>query len=38
MLTGSTSKVIGRELGVSPTAVEAHRQNLLHKLGIASAK
>jgi FixJ family two-component response regulator len=38
LLSGSTSKEIGRELGVSPRTVEAHRQNLLRKLGIGSVK
>ncbi|MCB1823092.1 MAG: response regulator transcription factor [Candidatus Competibacteraceae bacterium] len=37
-LTGSTSKEIARELSVSPRTVEAHRQNLLRKLGIATVK
>lgn len=38
LLSGSTSKEIARELGVSPRTVEAHRQNLLRKLGIGTAK
>ena len=38
ILSGLTSKEIARELGVSPRTVEAHRKNLLHKLGIATAK
>lgn len=38
ILTGSTSKEIARELGVSPRTVEAHRQNLLRKMEIASVK
>ncbi|HMQ12026.1 MAG TPA: response regulator [Candidatus Competibacter phosphatis] len=37
-LTGSTSKEIARELSVSPRTVEAHRQNLLRKLGIGTVK
>lgn len=37
-LTGSTSKEIARELSVSPRIVEAHRQNLLRKLGIGTVK
>jgi FixJ family two-component response regulator len=38
ILSGSTSKETARELGVSPRTVEAHRQNLLHKLGISNTK
>lgn len=38
VLTGSTSKLIARELGISPRTVEAHRKNLLRKLGIGSVK
>ena len=38
ILSGLTGKEIARELGVSPRTVEAHRKNLLHKLGIATAK
>ncbi len=37
-LAGSTSKEIARELSVSPRTVEAHRQNLLRKLGIGTVK
>jgi DNA-binding CsgD family transcriptional regulator len=33
-----TGKEVARELGVSPRTVEAHRKNLLHKLGIATVK
>ncbi len=38
ILMGLTSKEIARELGVSPRTVEAHRQNLLRKMEIASVK
>lgn len=38
ILSGWTSKEIARELGVSPRTVEAHRQNLLRKLGIGTVK
>jgi two-component system response regulator DctR len=38
ILSGLTGKEIARELGVSPRTVEAHRKNLLHKLGIATVK
>ena len=37
-LSGSTSKEIARELNVSPRTVEAHRKNLLRKLGASSIK
>jgi RNA polymerase sigma factor (sigma-70 family) len=37
-LSGSTSKEIARELGVSPRTVEVHRQKLLRKLGIGTVK
>lgn len=36
--TGKTSKEIARALAISPRTAEAHRRNLLHKLGIASVK
>lgn len=35
---GRTSKEIARALAISPRTAEAHRRNLLHKLGIASVK
>jgi FixJ family two-component response regulator len=38
ILSGATSKEIARRLGVSPRTVEAHRQNLLRKLGIGTVK
>jgi two-component system response regulator DctR len=38
ILSGFTGKEIARELDVSPRTVEAHRKNLLHKLGIATVK
>lgn len=38
LLAGGTSRHIARELGISPRTVEAHRHNLLHKLGIGSVK
>lgn len=38
VLSGSTSKETARELGVSPRTVEAHRQNLLRKLGMGTVK
>jgi two-component system response regulator DctR len=38
ILSGLTSKQIARELNVSPRTVEAHRKNLLRKLGIGSIK
>jgi FixJ family two-component response regulator len=38
ILSGLTSKQIARELDVSPRTVEAHRKNLLRKLGIGSVK
>jgi len=37
-LSGSTSKEIAHELGISPRTVEVHRKNLLHKLGISTVK
>jgi len=38
ILSGLTSKEIARELGVSPRTVEAHRKNLLQKMGMATIK
>jgi FixJ family two-component response regulator len=38
ILSGLTSKQTARELNVSPRTVEAHRKNMLHKLGIGSVK
>jgi len=38
LLKGGTSKEIARELDVSHRTVEAHRQNLLRKLGLSSVK
>jgi FixJ family two-component response regulator len=38
LLTGSVSKQIARELGISPRTVEAHRQQLLRKLEVGSVK
>lgn len=38
LLEGGTSKEIGKELGISPRTVEAHRHNLLHKLEVGSVK
>jgi two-component system response regulator DctR len=38
LLEGSTSKQIARELGISSRTVEAHRQNLLHKLEVGSVR
>jgi FixJ family two-component response regulator len=38
LLAGSISKQIAKELGISHRTVEAHRQNLLRKLGIGSVK
>ena len=38
ILSGATSKEIARELDISPRTVEAHRKNLLHKLGVGSVK
>jgi len=36
LLTGSTSKVIARQLGVSPRTVEEHRSNIMRKAGVKS--
>jgi len=38
LLQGSTAKHIAGELAISPRTVEAHRQNLLHKLNVRSVK
>lgn len=38
ILSGLTSKEIARVLGVSPRTVDAHRKNLLRKLGIGNVK
>ena len=38
LLAGSISKQIARELEISTRTVEAHRQNLLRKLGVGSVK
>ncbi|MGB5717037.1 MAG: LuxR C-terminal-related transcriptional regulator, partial [Gammaproteobacteria bacterium] len=35
---GNSSKEIARALGISSRTVEAHRQNLLHKLEVGSVK
>jgi FixJ family two-component response regulator len=38
ILDGSSSKVIARELDVSPRTIDAHRHNLLQKLRVDSVK
>jgi len=38
LLDGKTSKQIAGDLDISPRTVEAHRQNLLRKMGVHSAK
>ena len=38
LMGGHNSKTIARDLNISPRTVEAHRRNLLRKLGVASAK
>jgi FixJ family two-component response regulator len=38
LLAGNIGKQIARELGISTRTVEAHRQNLLRKLGVGSVK
>jgi two-component system response regulator FixJ len=38
LLAGKTSKEIAKELAISPRTAEAHRRNLLRKLGVGSAK
>jgi FixJ family two-component response regulator len=35
---GKTAKEIARELAISPRTAEAHRRNLLHKLGVSTVK
>ncbi len=36
MVTGASSKEIGRILGISPKTVDVHRTNVLRKLGVSS--
>ena len=38
LLAGRTSKETAGALAISPRTAEAHRRNLLHKLGVGSAK
>lgn len=38
LFADGTSKQIAREMGISPRTVEAHRHNLLRKLGVGSFK
>ncbi len=38
LLAGKTSKETAKDLEISPRTAEAHRRNLLHKLGVGSAK
>ena len=38
LLAGNISRQIARALGISTRTVEAHRQNLLRKLGVGSVK
>ena len=38
LLKGSSSKQIARHLDISPRTIDAHRHNLLHKLGFGSVK
>lgn len=38
LLAGNASKEIARALGISPRTVEAHRHNMLRKLGVGSVK
>lgn len=38
LLEGGTSKLIARQLDISPRTVDAHRQNLLRKLDVGSVK
>ena len=35
--SGATTKIIARDLGVSPRTVEVHRMNILNKLGVENA-
>ncbi|WUR11250.1 helix-turn-helix transcriptional regulator [[Empedobacter] haloabium] len=34
IVQGKTSKMVARELGISPLTVRKHRENILRKLGI----
>jgi PAS domain S-box-containing protein len=36
LVTGATTKVIARQLGISPRTVEAHRSHILERLGVGS--
>ncbi|RYF66011.1 MAG: hypothetical protein EOO29_39520, partial [Comamonadaceae bacterium] len=36
LLTGDTSKQIGRTMGISPRTVEAHRARMMTKLGASN--
>lgn len=37
LLTGATSKVIARQLDVSPRTIEEHRANIMRKMGVKTA-